>query len=68
MFLGAFGNLATPGIFGQPELFCIDSEFRDASTLFYLTNITDWGRLSMFMDGRFLNVARVGFEIIMSEN
>jgi hypothetical protein len=30
--------------------------------------MSDWGRLSKFMDGRFLNVARIGFEIIMSEN
>jgi hypothetical protein len=30
--------------------------------------MSDWGRLSKFMDGRFLNVARISFEMIMSEN
>jgi hypothetical protein len=36
-------------------------------TVFYLTNLSDWGCLSMFMDGRFIIMARISFEIIVSD-
>jgi hypothetical protein len=29
--------------------------------------MSNWARPSMFMDGRFLNVARIGFMIIINE-
>jgi hypothetical protein len=48
--------------------FALTGNFVYVSTLFSLTNMSNWSCLSMFMDGRFLNMARIGFEIIMSEN
>jgi hypothetical protein len=49
---------------------CFDSLDHKKEILLILrnSNMSDWSRLSMFMDGRFLNVTGIGFEIIISEN
>jgi hypothetical protein len=54
MFLGAFGNLSTPWHIRSTWLysFALTVNLVYVSTLFSLTNMSDWGHLSMFMDGR----------------